>query len=584
LPHAPLADERGRIAPHPLRSDTLAASRWLRSGRHERLELVLVYRDAARSLTGKEIQRELASRLARCEAEPAVLEREQRGALLALLLVASELETALDDLAEGEHAAARASVRRFTDACAVAWWTGAVWDGPRWARELGAWSLPDSLMLKRAEGYAYYALDPAAYAIAAVEQAPLTGRVLVVGIRSIGTSLSAVVLASLRARGLEAERISVRPNGHAWDRRYTPDGSELARLRAFAGAPCFIVDEGPGLSGSTFLAVGEGLERAGLSRDSITFFTSHAADARRLVARDAERRWQRFRTLAVPDLAIDDALDLGAGRWRRCVYASEVEWPGCWTSAERRKFRSAGGSDLLKFEGLGPYADAPLARAEELARAGFTPSLYRARPGYLRQPWTEGEVLQRPFRACGLRSRLVPWLVEYLAFRSEVFRAPEAQPAALEEMARVNVAEAIGLELPRSFRLEVERWVYPDARLAPHEWLVSRTGELIKLDAVDHGDDHFFPGPCDPAWDLAGAIIELELSDGEAVELLDAYRRRTGDAIAARVPAHQIAYAAARVGSLSMAAASAEPLERERLVRDGAWYTARLRECLARCL
>jgi hypothetical protein len=183
-------------------------------------------------------------------------------------------------------------------------------------------------------------------------------------------------------------------------------------------------------------------------------------------------------------------------------------------------------------------------------------------------------VLRRPLAP--ELDRIVPRLVEYLAFRSEVFRAPEARAQELEQMVRVNVAEALGVELPASFRLEVARPLYADARLLPHEWVAAPGGALIKLDAIDHADDHFFPGPCDSAWDLAGALVELELTGAGADALLAAYRRRTGDDATSRVRTHQVAYLACRVGYLDMAAASSEPPERLRLTREREWYTARL--------
>jgi hypothetical protein len=535
---------------------------------------MLVYRDAARTLTRDELQRELTARIARCESNPAALPRSDREAWLALLLTCAEVETALEDRVDSSPVA-RARVRSFTDSCAEAWWTGVSADTSRWAGELAALALPERLVLKRAEGYAYYALDPEKYAHAVAARAVPGCPVLVIGIRSIGTSLSAVAVASLRARGVQAERISVRPSGHAWERHYSLADPELATLRAREGAECFVVDEGPGLSGSTFLAVGEGLERAGVPLDRITFFTSHQVDAAQLVARDAAQRWKRFRAHVVPDTSpFEGALDLGGGRWREHAYASSAEWPACWPNAERRKFRLPGSPDMIQFVGLGPYGEAPLARAEELARGGFGPAVTKAGSGYLRQRWCDGELLRRPLGP--LTHRLVPRLIEYLAFRNEAFPAPEAQPRALEQMARVNVAEALGVELPSSFSLEVERPVYADGRLAPREWVPMQNATLIKLDAIDHGDDHFFPGPCDSAWDLAGAIVELELSDADAGALLAAYGRRTGDFAAARLPAYRVAYSACRLGYFDMAAASSEPLERQRLTRERDSYSAHL--------
>src|SRR5207302_4552914 len=53
--------------------------------------------------------------------------------------------------------------------------------------------------------------------------------------------------------------------------------------------------------------------------------------------------------------------------------------------------------------------------------------------------------------------------------------------------------------------------VLVDGRMQPHEWIRSKDGTIIKVDGCTHGDDHFFPGPTDIAWDLAGAIVEWSL-------------------------------------------------------------------------
>jgi hypothetical protein len=88
-----------------------------------------------------------------------------------------------------------------------------------------------------------------------------------------------------------------------------------------------------------------------------------------------------------------------------------------------------------------------------------------------------------------------------------------------------------------------------------HEWIRTADG-WRKVDALDHGDDHFFPGhPQDPAWDLAGAIVELSLAPTAAAALVERYRRLSGDAaIAARLPAFRVAYLAFRAGYASIAA------------------------------
>src|SRR5690349_6859784 len=72
------------------------------------------------------------------------------------------------------------------------------------------------LTIKTPEGFAFYSLFPEQYCVSAERWAAERAfqpskNVLVVGIRSIGTTLSAVVAATLNALGWKAERITVRP-------------------------------------------------------------------------------------------------------------------------------------------------------------------------------------------------------------------------------------------------------------------------------------------------------------------------------------------------------------------------------------
>src|SRR5688572_11235227 len=76
---------------------------------------------------------------------------------------------------------------------------------------LASLALPDEVTIGVPEGFAYYALHPRQYARLAENIAFPTRRVAVVGIRSIGTTLGAVVKAALVNRGVSAERITVRP-------------------------------------------------------------------------------------------------------------------------------------------------------------------------------------------------------------------------------------------------------------------------------------------------------------------------------------------------------------------------------------
>src|ERR1051326_1366049 len=129
------------------------------------------------------------------------------------------------------------------------------------AESLSGLALPAVVRMSVPEGFAYYALDPAGYA-AAVDSLDICGRpVFVVGLRTIGATLSAVVAAAARRRTAHVERITVRPSGHPFDRRTEFAAEQRRQIEDAAArrALFVVVDEGPGLSGSSLMSVAEAL-------------------------------------------------------------------------------------------------------------------------------------------------------------------------------------------------------------------------------------------------------------------------------------------------------------------------------------
>jgi hypothetical protein len=527
---------------------------------------VLVYRDASRKLAGAEVVSELLD-VSRIGADV-----QRRWSALS---VAGELEAALADL---EHTAAPIAAD-CTDELARACVTGDTAPARARLARLSRERLPDQVVLKRPEGYAFYALDPTRYGELACRLVRRGERALVIGVRSIGTSLGAIVRVALEQRGISVRRVSVRPGGHPWARELAAQ-PELARaVRASEGARVLIVDEGPGLSGSTFLAVGECVEALGLSRSQIAFMLSRQVRPERLIAPRAMERWARFTSAVAEAPPLEGAVELTGGAWRRLVYDSEQEWPACWLAMERRKFlRPAGeGVELVKFAGFPPYDRGALERARQLHAGGFAPPVRADVPGYVAHRWCPGRPLSLRALARGpLREAALIRLVSYLAYRHAALPAKDSDTVGLENMLQVNLRDALSRELARPARLELVRPVYADARIAPHEWLLANDGRLLKLDGVDHADDHLWPGPCDVAWDLAGAIVEWRL-EREASTLLERYRAATGDDVARRIVPYAIAYSAFRVAHVHFSERSDETSERARLAPEAAYQLARLR-------
>jgi len=84
-----------------------------------------------------------------------------------------------------------------------------------------------------------------------------------------------------------------------------------------------------------------------------------------------------------------------------------------------------------------------------------------------------------------------------------------------------------------------------------HQWIGYG---MNHWDLLSHGDNHFFPGPCDIAWDVAGAIVEWEMLGQAREHFVSEYEARSGDAVHGRLYPYVLAYVIFRLGWCKMAA------------------------------
>jgi hypothetical protein len=462
----------------------------------------------------------------------------------------------------------------------------------------------DSIRTKRAEGYAFYALYPESY-LEAARRSGLGPRTCVIGIRSIGIGLAALVAAALGA----AAPFSLRPVGHPF-RREIRAGRELsAEIARDSGRPFAVVDEGPGLSGSSFGAVADWLEANGVAPDRIHFFPSHsgslgpeASAAHRTRWEHAPRHFNGFDDLLLSEASghrleawIADLvgpldaplLDISGGAWRPLRYDSEHAWPGANTQQERRKFiaRSGGACWLVKFAGLGDDGVRKLRMARRLHEVGLGPEPAGLCHGFLVERWIEdGRSLDRTTLD---PPDLVYQVGAYLACRAKSLRPPRggATLPELRTMAVINIREALGEEAAHraadrladaaDLQTRVHR-VWTDNRLHRHEWLVLEGGRLMKTDALDHGIAHDLVGCQDLAWDVAGAVIEFGLTTDEA-RALCARLKAEGCSVDADVLDFLIpCYLAFQLGVCTMAAQAAGADDTHRLRNAAEGYRRQL--------
>ncbi len=545
-----------------------------------------IFRDGRYETTGAELISRLQNALciARCASGE---DREDH--LLAALIAAGELECALlDARADDSLLDASSSIASLiTDGLARAFLTGRKDSLPSIHQLADRLAVPEvaagaCYQAAVQEGFAYYALHPRKLAALLDRMLldgvlPLAGgrSVRVLGIRSIGVTLSAVACAALGLRGIDCRRISVRPGGHPYDRRLRSSPRLGQWVRSAADAEFLVVDEGPGISGSSFLAVAEALERCGIQNNRIQMIGSRQVDAAELLARDAAWRWSRFcfHTVSGEPLTPPDAGENFSGRARWTFFGCTPESePGSWTTLEPATYLSEDKQSTFTFAGFGHYGEAAGARSKALAEAGFAPRYLGCRRGFIQSALPAGRLLS----PADISPKLISRFADYLAFRAKAFAVAAAQTPELEIMLRRNWQIEFGEELGvADSRLKTERVVICDGRMGPHEWLQSSGGELLKLHSGNDGDNHFFPGPCDIAWDLAGCIVEWDLGPEERRRLVDEYTARTGDAIAARLAPYLPAYAIFCMARSKMAASAmhGEPPQAA-LVRDHRKYRA----------
>ncbi|MFZ5784665.1 MAG: hypothetical protein ACOY4R_31095 [Pseudomonadota bacterium] len=560
---------------------------------------------------------ELRSAAARCGAEAAPEERWIIGhaRLAALFVRAGELAQGLADAAferEGmdgltqQHLMADAALRRSATLLLRSWDSAQPASGAELAAIVDLLSraaneTPDaSIITKEGEGYAFYALYPEAYGIAA--------RVLagsgptVIGLRSIGLGLAAIVA----ARTAAPLSLSVRPVGHPFARGLVLAEALRAALAERRCQPFAVVDEGPGLSGSSFAAAAQALERLGVPIARIHFFPSHPHPPGGAGAPHIRERWQsaprhvvtfdelvlqadepRHRLEAwVEDLtgeALAPLQDIGGGAWRELKpYPLR---PPASARTERRKFllRSARGTFLLRFAGLGRHGEACLHRATALAEAGFAPPVLGLRHGFIVERWLDEGT---PLDPRADRSRLIARVADYVAYRARRLAIESGGADAMDLlcMARRNIGLTLG-EAPESPKVTALTPFDPaalngrirrcatDNRMHVWEWLRLPEGRIVKADGYDHCAGHDLAGCQDIAWDVVGARTEFSLDDSEFAQLTSRLGSWGVRPDAQLMAFYAPCYLALQLGMFQLDAAAAPThLDRQSLQRRASFY------------
>ena len=491
-----------------------------------------------------------------------------------------------------------------------------------------------SLRIRIPEGFEHYTLFPEQYCETTLDwltchKHNVNRRATVLGLRSIGTTLSGVVAAVLRSADWEVERLTVRPTGDPFHRVIRPD--EVPKGN---GVCSIVVDEGPGLSGSSIVAAAGALSEAGYS--DISIFPGHSGNPGTCASAEVWRWWGRFPRYCIPlgslhwnGLTLAESLshegvrlisepgwscsksdlrpsrnvvhveDLSAGLWRSRAYSSESEWPAVATRFERNKYLCGFGSQqpiFWKFTGLGccwpggkTSTELELERLSVRQAQGLIAPPVGSLRGFLALPWIEGT---RAVRHGTNRNRELTHLFRYVAASAGpalVREQFEAGRFRLRAMVHCNVSDKFGPAAAEqaAARVDEAQWdhqmpCYTDGHLAPEEWVVSREGALLKTDYLGQVFDHTLVGEQPLLWDLASAIVEWELIDAERGVLLETVATRGIQIDPAALSGYELAYAAFRMGLFSFCAdqtANDDP-EQSRLRGAEAFYQSKLENAL----
>jgi hypothetical protein len=341
-------------------------------------------------------------------------------------------------------------------------------------------------------------------------------------------SLAALVAAALRA----PPATSVRPVGQPFMREIKADPSIAGGSLGDENSCFAIVDEGPGLSGSSFAAAATWLARQGVDLRRIHFFASHGGEPGAAASSTSLNIWK---ACSRHPARAEDVL-FGHHGLRSWVAEQVGPLQGALTQLpqtiavhrvagfERPKFLVRGQEQnwLIKFTGLGEIGQRKFRDARALGQAGFSPPAKAVCHGFLVQHWVSGQPLAAAPKS---RAQHIRLLAEYLSFRSQRLGTPSggASIEQLCDMATNNTLEALGRAAANRLKRRLSSFGAVDALIEPvrtdnrmHVWeWIRHKGGVIKIDAIDHCEAHDLIGCQDIAWDVAGSAIEHKLSASE---------------------------------------------------------------------
>lgn len=449
---------------------------------------------------------------------------------------------------------------------------------PRWRREFAA---SPGFYPRWADCLSAYPVDFRRYAAAVEALAPsrVSGRCLVLGIRTTGSYLAPLWTHAVRSAGSDADYLTVRPRRRLDGTIELPDlpGDQVAEAREV-----LIVDDGV-FTGRTLEHVENAVAAAAQPETRIqsSVYFGHSVAARRrssastVPVSGCRRRLPKlddsdlreFFANAVRQLGLG-ALVLDApvrpcppGYWHRYL-GMRVDVPqhvidGLDHRVRKRRYRfSITGTDgarvnvVAKYLGWGPLVEHEIRTLREL---WYPDTVLGAASGFLLCRWLPGRVVGfgggrtwpvSDVDRLGANAALL--YLHHLLRDADPGEWRDRVDATVRRWERLSPVAATSLR-----QLAASPRPFPVVTLPRNQghW------HYVRLDDGDfrrfHQDRGRWDQRADPAWDLASTVLELGLDSTQTARLLAAYRDRSGDVgVAGRLPLAAAEYALAAMDEL----------------------------------
>ncbi len=440
-------------------------------------------------------------------------------------------------------------------------------------------NIQDKIPICIPEGYVFYGLYPEMYLEAAEEffKKIAPRKVTCIGLRTIGTSLCAIVDVTLQKRGCDVFSLTLRPKGHPFKRSIEISSQIRSQLLRRKSEWFAIIDEGPGLSGSSIGGALEMLLDFGIPMNRIVVFPSWLPAGDRFISKKAKELWptvekftKDFSDIWIKNEKLESSFnknieyDLSAGNWRETLLEEKEKFPPVYIHHERRKYllKDDGNNRYIaKWVGLGKYGETLVDRARTFAEYNLGPTVEHVVNGFLIVPFIPGGAISSSL----VNESFISFASEYFTFVKNKFPASlSASYEKMKEMIHTNIEEGLGGGYVKKFT-NIINWsqdwyesdiVGVDGKVMPYEWILSHE-KIWKVDQLEHHCDQFFPGCQNILWDIAAFTIEFNLDLDKENEFLDCFAMISKEkGVRERIPFYKTAYLAFKLGYVTIAAES----------------------------